>query len=74
MSGHGWMQHEEHEGYAQLPDIPYWRAMGWNPSDPPPEPDLLRDKPVEPAPQTTETPPSAGSSAVRPEAEEGDDA
>jgi hypothetical protein len=43
MSGHIWMQHGEHGGRAQLPDIPYWRARGWEPTDgPPPEPDLTR--------------------------------
>ena len=42
--GHIWMEHGEHGGRAQLPDIPYWRAAGWEPCDgPPPEPDLTRD-------------------------------
>jgi len=39
-----WMKHKDHEGIADLPDLPYWRAQGWEPADgPPPEPDLLHD-------------------------------
>jgi hypothetical protein len=55
---HIWMEHDQTHHRAQLPDIPYWRANGWNPCDgPPPEPDLTR-APID------EAPPSAGSSAV----------
>lgn len=69
------MKHAEHGGIADLPDIPYWRGHGWEPTDESlPEPDTLRDPGVEPPPTETledpETPPDAGSSAVRPEAEE----
>jgi hypothetical protein len=69
MSGHIWMEHGEHGGRAQLPDIPYWRARGWEPCDgPPPEPDLTRDPEpdAEPAQETTEPPESPGVSAVQP--------
>ena len=50
-----WMQHKEHGGIAWLPDMPYWRNLGWEPSDtPPPEPDLTRDpEPAPPAEATT---------------------
>lgn len=71
---HIWMEHGEHGGRAQLPDIPYWRARGWEPTDGPPlEPDLTQDplpnaEPVDETPteQTTETPESPGSSAAQP--------
>lgn len=43
------MKHADHEGIADLPDLPYWRNRGWEPADgPPAEPDLLHD----PAPET----------------------
>lgn len=43
-----WMKHAEHGGIADLPDLPYWRAAGWEPTDERPvEPDLLRDPPPE---------------------------
>lgn len=39
-----WMKHAEHGGIADLPDLEYWRAQGWEPTDgPPPEPSTLRD-------------------------------
>lgn len=60
LSGHPWMRHAVTGGYAQLPDIPYWRVRGWDPEDPPPEPPETPDAPIE-------APPSAGLSAVRPE-------
>lgn len=45
MTEYLWMEHEEHGGRAVLPDIPYWRAIGWHPCDgPPPEVDLTRDE------------------------------
>lgn len=53
-----WMKNAETGGVADLPDLPYWRAQGWEPTDgPPPEPSTLRDPlphadPVE----TTEAP------------------
>jgi hypothetical protein len=67
-----WMTHAETGGTADLPDIEFWRAQGWEPAGgPPPEPDTLRDPGVEPPPtEDPETPPDAGSFAVRPEAEE----
>lgn len=50
-----WMKHAEHGGIANLPDLPFWRAQGWEPADgPPPEPDLTRD-PL-PDTETTEAP------------------
>ncbi len=50
---HVWMEHDKTHLRAELPDIPYWRANGWNPCDgPPPEPDLTRDA----APEPPETP------------------
>lgn len=43
-SEHPWMEHAATGHRAQLPDLPYWRAHGWEPCDgPPPEPDLTRD-------------------------------
>jgi hypothetical protein len=61
---HVWMEHGEHGGRAQLPDIPFWRAQGWSPCDgPPPEPDMLHDPAPEPE-ETTDAPPSAGLLAV----------
>lgn len=43
-----WMKHAQTGGIADLPDLEYWRAMGWEPTDErPPEPDLLRDPPTE---------------------------
>lgn len=52
MSDHIWMRHTEHGGIAELPDLPYWRAIGWEPTDErPPEPDLLRDPPPEAPPE-----------------------
>lgn len=67
-----WMKHAVHGGIADLPDIEYWRAQGWEPTDgPPPEPDLLRDPGVEPpTTEDPETPSETGSSAVRPEADD----
>lgn len=42
------MEHNVTGHRAQLPDIPYWRANGWNPCDgPTPEPELTRDEPDE---------------------------
>jgi hypothetical protein len=68
-----WMEHDVHGGRALLPDLPYWRANGWNPCDGPPVmPSTLRDPIPDPEPEAPETPPSAGSSAGRP-AEAGDD-
>jgi hypothetical protein len=59
-SEHPWMQHTVTGHRAQLPDIPYWRANGWEPCDgPPPEPDLTR-APIDEAPPT-----EAGPSASR---------
>lgn len=62
MNEHPWMEHDKTGHRAQLPDLPYWRAQGWNPVEGPhPEPDLLHD------PEDPETPsPEAGSSAVQP--------
>ena len=64
-----WMKHAESGGLADLPDLPYWRAIGWEPTEErPAEPDLLRD-PVpqadDPAEETTKTPSKAGSSAAK---------
>lgn len=64
-----WMKHAEHGGVADLPDLEYWRANGWEPAaGPPPEPDVLHDpalhdQPTE-QPEATETPADVpGSSA-----------
>lgn len=73
---HIWMEHAEHRGRAQLPDMPYWRNLGWAPCDgPPPEADLTREPEPPTAPdgqpeQTTETPESPGSRAFQPEPQE----
>lgn len=49
MNEHPWMRHEETGHLAQLPDIPYWRARGWNPVDAPePASNLPRDPEPEP--------------------------
>lgn len=52
MTDHIWMEHNITHGRALLPDLPYWRTIGWEPCDgPPPEPDLTRDPdPVETSP------------------------
>lgn len=58
-SEHPWMEHSETGHRSQLPDLPYWRAMGWTPVDGPhPEPDLTHEP--------SEAPPSAGLPAVQP--------
>jgi hypothetical protein len=47
-----WMKHVDHGGIADLPDLPYWRGAGWEPTDERPvEPDLLRDPQPEPPPE-----------------------
>jgi hypothetical protein len=70
-----WMKHAEHDGIADLPDLPFWRAQGWEPTDgPPPEPDTLRDPGVEPpTEEDPETPPDAGSFAVQPDEADDDE-
>lgn len=51
-----WMKHAAHQGLADLPDEPYWRAQGWEPTDErPPEPDLYSDPPTA-EPDPTEAP------------------
>jgi hypothetical protein len=68
MSGRIWMEHAEHGGRAQLPDLPFWRAQGWEPADgPPPEPDLTKDPlpDAEPAEQTESPEDSSGLSATQ---------
>jgi hypothetical protein len=61
LSEHPWMRHDTTGHVAQLPDLPYWRANGWQPCDgPPPEPDLTR------APES-EPPSSTGVSATQPQ-------
>jgi hypothetical protein len=45
-----WMKHAETGLLADLPDLPYWRAVGWEPTDErPQEIDTLRD-PLPPEP------------------------
>lgn len=57
-SEHPWMEHDKTGHRAQLPDIPYWRANGWEPCDGPhPEPDFTRDT-------DPEAPPGEGPSAA----------
>lgn len=53
-----WMKHAEHGGIANLPDIPYWRENGWEPTDErPAESNPLRDPPeVVAEAETTEAP------------------
>jgi hypothetical protein len=52
-----WMQHTENGNYADLPDLPFWRAQGWEPADgPPPEPDYTRDPLPDAEPAQTEAP------------------
>ncbi len=56
MSGHIWMRHAETGNVAELPDLPYWRGAGWEPTDErPPELDLLRD-PAPPEAPAADTP------------------
>jgi hypothetical protein len=55
-----WMKHAETGLLANLPDVPYWRAVGWEPTDErPQEIDTLRD-PLPPGPgaepENTEAP------------------
>lgn len=57
MSATIWMRHAETGGLAELPDIPYWRGAGWEPTDErPEEPDLLSDPLPHADPETTEAP------------------
>lgn len=67
-----WMKHTETGGVADLPDLPYWRGIGWEPTDErPAEPDPLRDPlPPDPGaePENTEAPAeSPGLSAAQAE-------
>ncbi len=63
LSEHPWMEHDKTGHRAQLPDIPYWRANGWEPCDgPPPDPDLTRDT-LDPEAPAAEAP---GLSAAQP--------
>lgn len=49
MNEHPWMEHDKTGHRAQLPDLPYWRAMGWSLVDGPhPENDYLHDPEPEP--------------------------
>lgn len=62
-----WLEHPETGGKAQFADaaVDIWTARGWRECDPPDEPDLTKDPAPDPAEeQTTQTPPSAGSSAA----------
>lgn len=63
---HIWMEHAEHGGRAELPDIPFWRAQGWEACDgPPPESDLTRDpRPADEPEEPTEAPETPGLLAV----------
>jgi len=64
-----WMKHGKHGGIADLPDIPLWRAAGWEPTDErPAEPDLYRDPPPPTEPEPIEAPDAAapGLSAAKP--------
>lgn len=55
-----WMRHAETGNYADLPDLPYWRGAGWEPTDErPPEPDTLRDPLPHADPEPTEAPAEA---------------
>lgn len=57
-----WMKNAETGGIADLPDLEYWRANGWKPTDErPAEPDLLRD----PAPPEAPAPEAPGLSAAK---------
>jgi hypothetical protein len=55
-----WMKHGDTGLLADLPDLPYWRAVGWEPTDErPQEIDTLRDPlPPDPGdePENTEAP------------------
>lgn len=52
-----WMKHAETGNFADLPDLPYWRGVGWEPTDDrPPEPDTLRDPLPHADPEPTEAP------------------
>lgn len=59
------MRHAETGGLADIPDLPYWRAAGWQPTDERPvEPDRLSD----PVPAgTPEAPAAPGLFAVQSE-------
>lgn len=64
MSDRIWMEHAEHGGRAELPDLPFWRSQGWQPTDgPPPEPDLTKDPDPEPTEEHTEAPEESTSGA-----------
>lgn len=52
-----WMRHAETGNLADLPDLPYWRGNGWEPTDErPPELDTLRDPLPHADPEPTEAP------------------
>jgi hypothetical protein len=42
---HVWMRHTVHGGQAQFPEasVPQWQVLGWEPCDPPAEPDPRQD-------------------------------
>jgi hypothetical protein len=62
-----WMKHAEHGGVADLPDMPYWRSNGWEPTDErPTEPDLLHDPEPEDTEDTEDPEEPSGSFAVQP--------
>jgi hypothetical protein len=59
MSEHIWMEHAETGHRVLLPDLPYWRANGWEPCDgPPPEPDVLHDPVLHDQPAEQDEPPA----------------
>lgn len=72
-----WMKHSEHGDIADLPDLPYWRNRGWEPTDErPAEPDLLHDPEPDPGPQpeATEAPEDTSGASSFPPADEGESA
>lgn len=59
LSDHPWMEHSLTHARAQLPDIPYWRANGWDPCEGPyPEVDNTKEQHPAPAPKAKR--PAAG--------------
>jgi hypothetical protein len=62
-----WMRHDATGGHAQLPDLPYWRGQGWNPSDPPPADDTLRDPAPAPAPEAPAATTKPAATQAKPE-------
>lgn len=60
IEGFVWLEFPDHGGKQQFPAaaVPIWKARGWRPCDPPPEPNLIKDPLLDdPQPKQTPVPP-----------------